>query len=80
MFVPITYLGLSHDYANLSRWLDENLVPEHAADFRKAEQQCYNSNYMYANQTVDMYLKGGQKSLLDPVPLSVMNNAGIFSS
>ena len=79
-FTAMSFLGLSHDYANLSRWLDDNLVPENAAEFRKAEQQCFNANYMFQEQPISRYLKRGQQSLLDPVPLSVMTNAGTFSS
>ena len=79
MFIPITFLGLSHDYANLSKWLDNNLVPEHAAEFRLAEKQCFNSNYIFGDHPIERYLKGGQKSLLEPVPLSVLNSAGTFS-
>jgi hypothetical protein len=80
MFMPPVLLGLSHDYSNLSKWLDENLVPEHAAEFRKAEKQCFSSNYEYEKRNMNMYFKRGVSSLLDPVPLSVFNSAGMLCS
>jgi hypothetical protein len=78
MFGPPTILGLSHDYANLSRWLDENLIPETAADFRRPEHSCFKSYYDYDNRDMGVYLKRGFKSIRDPVPNSVINNAGMI--
>ena len=78
MFTPPTILGLSHDYANLSRWLDGNLIPEKAAEFRKAESQCFSSNeQLFENRDLGVFLKNGMKSLIeDPIPSSVMREAG----
>ena len=33
----VTFVGLSHDYPELSTWLDENLIPEFAEEFWSAE-------------------------------------------
>jgi hypothetical protein len=78
MFTPPTILGLAHDYANLSIWLDENLIPEKAAEFRKAESQCFSSNEnVFENRDMGIFFKRGFKSLVqDPIPASVMREAG----
>jgi hypothetical protein len=77
-FGPTTLLGLSHDYANLSNWLDQNLEPSLAKEFRKAEQQCIISDTMYAGKDLHKYFKGGAKSLSESVPVSVVNSAGVM--
>jgi hypothetical protein len=78
MFTPPTLLGLAHDYANFSKWLDENLIPDKVADFRKGERQCFRSNEkFYYNQDMGTYFKHGYKSLTEhPIPVSVMREAG----
>jgi len=38
---PPGIVGLSHDYQNLSTWLDENLVPSTKAKFMRAGSQCH---------------------------------------
>jgi len=62
----------------MSDWLQENLVPENEAEFRKAESQCFDSNNnQFANMDVGKYFKRGYKSLIeDAVPASVRRVAG----
>ncbi|KAF2663164.1 LIP-domain-containing protein [Microthyrium microscopicum] len=76
-FIPATLIGLSKDYKNLSMWLDENLIPEKAAELRKVESQCFDSNYnMFHSQDIGKYLKRGWDSIFDPVPRSVFEVTG----
>jgi hypothetical protein len=76
MFGPPTILGLSHEYANLSRWLDENLKPEMTSVFRSPEHSCFASYYELDNKDSGIYLKNGFQSIQDPVPASVIKYAG----
>jgi hypothetical protein len=75
-FIPPGLLGMSHDYKNLSMWLDENLVPSTAAEFRKAESQCFDSNAMFSGRDIGKYFKGGWDSVFSPIPNSVVQAAG----
>jgi hypothetical protein len=78
-FEPPSILGLAHDYANLSAWLDENLVPETAADFRQSDRQCYVSNVeTFRYMDLGKYLKRGFASIFDPIPASVLTSAGML--
>lgn len=61
----------------MSTWVAENLIPETAAEFRKADSQCFDSNAdMFSYQDLGKYFKRGYSSLFDPVPKSVMHSAG----
>ncbi|KAF2427791.1 LIP-domain-containing protein [Tothia fuscella] len=77
MFGPPTVMGLSHEFSNLSHWLDENLLPDKAAEFRRVENQCFRSFYDMQNIDFGGYLRGGLSAFLTGVPLSVMEHAGI---
>jgi hypothetical protein len=60
----------------MSTWLTENLVPEKAAEFRKADSQCFDSNAdLFSFQDLGKYFKRGYSSLFDPIPRSVMASA-----
>lgn len=78
--IPPALLGLSYDYPNMSTWIAENLIPETAAEFRKAESQCFDSNAaMFSYQDIGKYFKRGWKSFFDdPVPSSVMHSGGRY--
>lgn len=78
-FMPTVTLGLAKDYANLSSWLTENLVPgKLETEFRQAETQCFDSNNgKFANADMGKYFKRGMRSLItDPVPVSVRDTSG----
>jgi hypothetical protein len=77
-FAAPVMLGFSHDYANLSQWLDENLVPANADDFRKREKECIISEFMFASKDMGKYFKRGIESLSDPIPASVVQSAGVM--
>lgn len=66
-------MGLAHDYQNFTEWLDENLVPELAADFKRSEHQCFDSNWNWTDNDMGPYFKNGYDSLFqDEVPRSVL--------
>ena len=67
---------MAHDYANLSKWLNDNLVPEHAAKFWAAETQCFDSNAVYSYKDLNPWFKRGWSSLKDDVPASVREWSG----
>lgn len=75
---PPALLGLSHDYPNMSTWIAEELIPETAAEFRKADSQCFDSNEaQFAYKDIGTYFKRGLNSIVnDPVPRSVMHSGG----
>jgi hypothetical protein len=75
-FGPPVMLGLSHDFANLSMWMNQSLVPENEAEYRKAEHHCFDSNSLYSYQDLGKYYKKGYNSLSEPIPRSVVATAG----
>lgn len=78
-WAPPVLMGLSHDYANLSQWLDQNLVPAKADRFRATETMCLLDNdSFYANDTMSDYFVGGYASWNDSVPASVVQSAGVM--
>jgi hypothetical protein len=62
----------------MTAWLKENLIPEHEAEFRRAEHQCFDSNNnQYADVDMSKYFKRGYKSMIeDEVPRSVRHWGG----
>jgi hypothetical protein len=76
MFGPPTLLGLAHDYPNMSKWIDDNLIPETASTFRIPEQSCFVNYYSFDGKDTGIYFKRGFKSIFDPVPMSVIDAAG----
>ncbi|KAF2675265.1 LIP-domain-containing protein [Microthyrium microscopicum] len=74
---PPLIAGFAKEYANLTNWLDENLAPEHAEEFRKVYTQCYDANWdLFSKRPTTEYLKRGIDSLEDAIPVSVFNNSG----
>jgi hypothetical protein len=71
---------MSHDYANLTKWLKDNLEPKHEAEFRAAEHQCFDSNNnLYTGMDMNKFFKRNYSSmLLDAVPRSVRDSCGIM--
>lgn len=69
-------VGLSHDYKNMAQWLDDNLIPETADEFRKTEGFCISGNDFYKNRTMGAYFKRGAQSWSDPIPTSVFRDTG----
>jgi hypothetical protein len=76
-FIPSSILGIAHDYPNLTTWLNQELAPEHEAEFRKAEKTCFDGNEIYKNQDIGKFFKRGLNSLYEPMPLSVLELAGM---
>jgi hypothetical protein len=65
----------------MTKWLDENVIPEKRDDLYKTMTQCYDGNLgHYSNHTEWMgsYFKRGMDSFLyDAVPQSVWKASGI---
>ena len=78
-YIPPGIIGISHDYPELAKWLDDNLIPSMAAEFRKAESQCFDGNDMYKYQDLGKYFKRGYNSLFDPIPNRIIQRAGVCS-
>lgn len=77
-WIPRVFEGLGHDYANMSTWLDQNLVPERAAEFRQTNGMCTSANDFYGNKTMSDYFKNGYASWHDAVPASVLTSGGVM--
>lgn len=61
----------------MTDWINENLVPEKADEFRKVYTQCFDSNWdSYTNKSFGIYFKDGYKSLFSSIPGSVMETVG----
>jgi hypothetical protein len=71
-------LGLSHDYKNLSKWLDDNLIPEKAAAYRMGDKRCVDGNKNYSNTDMGSYMRRGYSSIHDPVVQSVAFATGVM--
>jgi hypothetical protein len=71
-------LGLSHDYKNLSQWLDDNLVPAKAAAYRMGDKRCVNGNMNFSNTDMGQYMRRGYSSIHDNVVQSVAFSTGVM--
>jgi hypothetical protein len=72
-------MGISHDYPDLTTWLDANLIQNLTKEFKQVERQCFGSNSMYEKKKIGSYFKRGVDSILrDAVPVSVFKNAGLM--
>jgi hypothetical protein len=73
---------MAKDFANFTLWLKENLVPQHEAEFRMAEKQCFDSNNnQYTGMDMAKFFKKGYQSLIwDAVPKSVRDSVGIMGN
>jgi len=65
----------------MTKWLDENVIPEKKDDFFRVKSQCFDGNTRdFSNRTewLGVFFKRGLDSFLyDPVPQSVLNASGI---
>ncbi|KAF2423431.1 LIP-domain-containing protein, partial [Tothia fuscella] len=73
---PPTILGVAHDFKNLSNWLDENLVPSLAAQYKSGDDSCISGLKQFENQDMGQYFKRGYRSIYDAVPQSVLGTTG----
>lgn len=78
MMGPPTILGLSHDYKNLSKWLEAELIPAFESTFRIPERSCFANYYDFDEKDSGVYLKRGFKSIWDPVPATVIEYGGMI--
>jgi hypothetical protein len=70
-------VGMSKDHKNMTQWINDNLLPDKADEFRKVYSQCFDSNWdTYTNKSFGQYFKDGYSSLFSPIPRSVMESVG----
>jgi hypothetical protein len=75
-FGPPVILGLSHDFANLSLWMNNSLVAANEHEYRQAEHHCFDSNSLYSYQDLGKYYTKGYGALQEEIPRSVVATAG----
>ncbi|KAF2397903.1 LIP-domain-containing protein [Trichodelitschia bisporula] len=76
---PPVILGLSHDYANLSSWLDDNLLPNRSAEYHMGERECIDGNTArFAKKNLGLFFRHGYRSIFDEVPMSVVRSTGLM--
>lgn len=72
-------LGISHDFKNLSEWIDANILPWRAEEFRKAETQCMGAKTDYGKGNIGQFFKRGLESILsDETPASIVRQVGVM--
>lgn len=75
---PPVMLGLSHDYKNLSNYLDEHLLPEMAPAYRLGDQRCVDGNKNFTNTDMGRYWRNGYSaSIHNPTVQSVAFATGV---
>ena len=75
---PAGIMGLTHAYPDLAVYVDENLVPSKAADFKKAGTQCLNTDMtQFLFSDIYSYFTQGEEIWNDPVPQSVFQGTGL---
>lgn len=79
-FGPPVILGLSHDFANLSLWMNNSLVKSNEEEYRKAEHHCFDSNSLYSYQDLGKYYTKGYGALQESIPRSVIASAGTMGN
>ena len=73
----VTFVGRSHDYPEMSTWLDANLRPEVAADFWKIENMSIaDVAATYTDIVTCDFFTRGCDSWDDDVPKTVLYEAG----
>lgn len=74
---PAGIMGLTQAYPALAAYVDANLVPSKAAEFKKASTQCLDTDITdYIFQDMYSYFTNGESLLYDPVPQSVLHATG----
>lgn len=74
---PAGILGLTHAYPDLATYVDSNLDPAKAADFKKTESICLDEDILdYALQDLFSYFTVGEAILNDPIPQAVLAATG----
>lgn len=79
-FIPPALWGVGKDYPQAEKWLNDNLVPEKAAEFREVLSYCFDSNEKkFQHKDIGVYLKRGYDSIFsDPVMSGAIEKAGGF--
>ena len=73
---PVAFVGLAHDYPELATWLDQNLVPETAAEFYNVENLCIEaSSQFYGARNTCNYFTRGCAAWDDEIPARILREA-----
>lgn len=76
---PVTLVGLSHDYRNLSDWLDQNLDPNQAEAFWATETYCIDGNAnVYTTVDTCSYFTNGCTNWDDPIPQNALVDGAVM--
>ncbi|KAH7309334.1 secretory lipase-domain-containing protein [Rhexocercosporidium sp. MPI-PUGE-AT-0058] len=79
--VPAGIIGLGSAYPELGAFIDSKLLPAKAEMFKKAQTQCLAANIAgFAEQDMFSFFDGGQAAFLAPLPISVLNAAGLMGT
>uniref|UniRef100_A0A060TBS2 ARAD1D29590p n=1 Tax=Blastobotrys adeninivorans TaxID=409370 RepID=A0A060TBS2_BLAAD len=72
--VPAGILGLASQYPELKTYIDDQLLPEKADEFKKASQQCLIADSLeYSFQDWFSYMKSGDRILYNETAQKVLN-------
>lgn len=76
--IPAGIMGLYSAYPELATFIDENLVPSKAAEFKDALNQCLVADASeFANQNLFTYFINGTTTLLEPLPQAILSETGL---
>jgi hypothetical protein len=80
-FIPPALWGVSKDYPEVAKWMNDNLVPDRAAEFREALDYCFDMDEKkFSHKDISMYLKKGFDSVFsDPVMSGTIRKTGEFN-
>ena len=76
---PVTLVGLSHDYRNLSSWLDAELDPARAEEFWATEEYCIDGNAnVFTNSDTCQYFTRGCDGWADEIPQTAIREGAVM--
>lgn len=76
---PVTLVGLSHDYRNLSTWLDAELNPDRAEEFWATEEYCIDGNAnVFTNSDTCQYFTRGCDGWSDEIPQTAIREGAVM--
>jgi hypothetical protein len=72
---------VSKDYPEAAKWLNDNLVPDRAAEFREALNICFDADEKkFAYKDMSIYFKRGYDSVFsDPVMSGAIAKTGALN-
>ena len=78
---PAGIMGLTNAYPELSDYVDANLIPSKAADFKKAQTQCLDADIVdFIFQDMFSYFSDGENLLDGALPQAILNETGYMGT